>query len=292
MRLQEEIRFKTPAKIDLGLDVFFNHRTGNYGMSGIMQSIGIFDDVIVRKSTVPGFKIFCNDKDLEKNKESVIYKFVKYVIEKYEIKRGVTIKLFKRIPKEFDLGEDASDCVAILKGLINLCGIRLSKYQMLKLCTTYGREMVFNFTGGTMFISHNNNFKHLPIIPRVFVLIVSTGFIFSRDDVLKKWQERNRHVYNKKSEILTYAIKKHSLKLISRNLYNNLETIIYYLDPKIREIKNLILENGALGTNLNGFGKCIFGFFGNFDRAHKVGELLKNKFPESKIYVTKTINDR
>lgn len=292
MRLQEEVRLKTPAKIDLGLGIFFNHRIGTYGISSIMQSVGIFDDVIVRKSAVPGFRIFCNDKELEKNKEGYIYNFVKCVLEKCEIKNGIIIKLFRRIPNGIDLGEDGSDCVAILKGLIKLFGVGLSKYQILKLCMIYGRDVVFNYTGGTMFIGHNNSFKHLLAVPRSFVLIAETGFSFSSEYVLKKWQEKKMRSYDKKSEILTYAIKNHRLKSISRNLYNDLETIIYCLDPKTRAIRNLILENGALGVNLNGFGKCIFGFFGNFDKTHKVGELLKSKFPENKIFITRTINDK
>ena len=134
MKLQDEIRLKAPAKIDLGLNVFWNKKKEKYDTFGIMQSIAIFDDVIIRKAGLSGFKILCNDKTLEKNKSGFIYEFIKKMLEEYEINCGMIIKIFRRIPKEIDLGEESSICVAILKGLAKLFNLRISKYQALQLC--------------------------------------------------------------------------------------------------------------------------------------------------------------
>ncbi len=290
MKLQEEIRLKAPAKIDLGLNVFWNKKIEKYDTFGIMQSIAIFDDVIIRRAGLSGFKIFCNDKTLEKNKSGFIYEFIKKMIEEYEINCGMVIKIFRRIPKEIDLGEEASICVAILKGLAKLFDLRMSKYQALQLCSKYGRDMVFCFLNGTVFINSNGGFKHLLALPRVFVLLVKMDFDFSQDDIFNELNSKKISFYSERANKLIYAINNHKLKLISRNLYNELETFICCLEPKIKEIKNFILQNNALGVNLNRFGKCMFGFYSDFDKAQKTGEKLEQNFSGTKCLVTKTIH--
>ena len=145
MRFQEEIRLKAPAKIDLGLNVFWSRKKEKYDTFGIMQSIAIFDDVIVRKADFSGIRIFCNDKILEQDKNGFIYEFIINLLARYEINYGLLIKIFRRIPKGNDLGEEANVCVAILKGVAKLFDLRISKYQALQLCSEYGRDMVFCF---------------------------------------------------------------------------------------------------------------------------------------------------
>ena len=289
MKSHEEIRLKAPARIDLGLNAFWNKRTGKYDTFGIMQSIALFDDVIIRKAGLCGFKIFCNDKTLEKDKSGFIYEFIRKMIEKYEINCGVVIKIFRRIPKGNDLGEEASICVAILKGFAKLFDLRISKYQALQLCSEYGRDMVFCFLNGTVFVNSNGGLKHLAALPRVFVLIVEMSFNFSREDIFNELNSKKISFYSERASKLIYAINNRKLKLISRNLYNELETFICCLEPKIKEIKNFILQNDALGVNLNGFGKCMFCFYSDFDKAKKTGEKLEKKFLGTKSLVTKVV---
>ena len=42
--------------------------------------------------------------------------------------------------------------------------------------------------------------------------------------------------------------------------------------------------------NLNRFGKCMFGFYSDFDKEQKTGEKLEQKFLGAKCLVTKTIH--
>lgn len=289
MRFQEEIRLKAPAKIDLGLNVFWSRKKEKYDTFGIMQSIAIFDDVIVRKADFSGIRIFCNDKILEQDKNGFIYEFIINLLARYEINYGLLIKIFRRIPKGNDLGEEASICVAILKGVAKLFDLRISKYQALQLCSEYGRDMVFCFLNGTVFINSNGGLKNLMALPRVFILLVEMHFNFSKDDIFDELNLKKISFYSERANKLIYAINSHKLKLISRNLYNELETFICYLEPKIKEIKNFVLQGDAMGVNLNRFGNCMFAFFNDFDKAKKIGEKLEKKFLGTKCLVTKTI---
>jgi 4-diphosphocytidyl-2-C-methyl-D-erythritol kinase len=57
------------------------------------------------------------------------------------------------------------------------------------------------------------------------------------------------------------AIDDENVQGIASSLYNKFEGVIIPQNPKIDEIKSVMIENGALGSLMSGSGPSVFGIF-------------------------------
>ena len=59
--------------------------------------------------------------------------------------------------------------------------------------------------------------------------------------------------------------------------------------PVIQDIKEVMLENGALNSIMSGSGPTVFGLYDDKESAEKTVELLKKKQLTEQVYLTKFI---
>ena len=87
--------YKSPAKINLTLEVINRRKDGYHNISTIMQTINIFDLITYELDK----NIVISSKIKELNSETnLIFKAVKLMRNKFNINQGVKIYLNKNIP--------------------------------------------------------------------------------------------------------------------------------------------------------------------------------------------------
>ena len=79
------------------------------------------------------------------------------------------------------------------------------------------------------------------------------------------------------AEALLDGICKKDLKEISDNLYNIFEDAIFSERPIAKEIKEILLKEGALNALMSGSGTAVFGLFDNKDKADDALEKIKKR---------------
>jgi 4-diphosphocytidyl-2-C-methyl-D-erythritol kinase len=67
------------------------------------------------------------------------------------------------------------------------------------------------------------------------------------------------------------AIESRNINEIAANLYNAFEDI----SPFEQQIKNILLENGALGAAMSGSGPAVYGIFSDKEKAAEADCALK-----------------
>jgi 4-diphosphocytidyl-2-C-methyl-D-erythritol kinase len=94
----ESVKLRARAKINLGLDVVGRRENGYHDVRMIMQTVGIYDRLIVTKIPENEVRIRTNLGFLPVNENNLIYKAFKLMQEKYNLEGGIDVDLKKFIP--------------------------------------------------------------------------------------------------------------------------------------------------------------------------------------------------
>ena len=118
----DKIQLKALAKINLGLDVLRRREDGYHEVKMIMQTIGLHDDLEIRKTKTSGIQVKTNLYYLPTNENNLVYKAAKLLMDEFQIQDGVSIQLKKRIPVAAGMAGGSSDGAAVLWGINQMSG--------------------------------------------------------------------------------------------------------------------------------------------------------------------------
>ena len=282
---------KTPAKINLTLDVTGKLENGYHTLSMIMQSIDVCDELSFEK-TADETILFSMNKDLPDKipaEKNLVYKAAKLMKDTFKIDGGFKIHLTKNIPAAAGLAGGSSDCAATLIGINELCGLGLDIEKLCEIGVKLGADVPFCIRKGTMLAEGIGEIL-TPLAPLtgIPVLLIKPNISISTPYVYKhlKLNELDYHPDNK--AVISY-IKDNNIKKIAASLSNVLETVTIHENPIIAELKHYLTENGAIGSLMSGSGPTTFGIFENMETAKKAYEKAKADFPDFDVVLCQTM---
>lgn len=280
---------KAYGKINLGLDVIRKREDGYHEVRMIMQTVGLYDLLKMRKTSGNQITMHCNLSFLPVDERNLVYRAVQIMKEKYGLEGGVEIDLQKRIPVAAGMAGGSTDCAAALHGMNELFDLKLSKEELCEIGVTLGADVPYCIWGGTA-LSEGIGEKLTKIapMPECQILIVKPGISVSTGFVYQNL---------KLSELLAHpdidgmikCLEEQDLEGICGRLENVLETVTISEYPVIEKIKNYLMEQGAMGTLMSGSGPTIFGIFQERSTAEKAKESLRDLKEVKQAYVVKPI---
>ena len=81
-------------------------------------------------------------------------------------------------------------------------------------------------------------------------------------------------------------LKENNIELLSKNMYNVLESVTKEKYPIINEIEETMMSNKALGAMMSGSGPTVFGLYDDEDDAEKCKKILLENFKQ--VYLVKS----
>lgn len=286
----ERIKLFAKAKINLALDVVERLDSGYHNLEMIMQTIGLSDTIEIKKTFTNDIKLKTNVYWLPTDYTNLVYKAAKYLKDEYNIKYGIHIELNKKIPSCAGLGGGSADCAATLIGIRNLFGLKISNNKLLDISKNFGADVPFCLKRGTC-LAEGIGEKLTPLnnMPNCYILVVkpnvniSTSVIFENLN-LSKIKERPD------IEKIIYYIDKNDIEGVSKNLCNVLESVSIEKYPIIKQIKENMLENGALGSLMSGSGSAVFGIFKNKKQVAIAKNNIERTLNIKEVFTTKPFN--
>lgn len=282
---------KTPAKINLTLDVTGKLENGYHTLSMIMQSIDVCDELSFEK-TADETILFSMNKELPDKipaEKNLVYKAAKLMKDTFKIDGGFKIHLTKNIPAAAGLAGGSSDCAATLIGINELCGLGLDIEKLCEIGVKLGADVPFCIRKGTMLAEGIGEIL-TPLTPLtgIPVLLIKPNISISTPYVYKhlKLNELDYHPDNK--AVISY-IKDKNIKKITASLSNVLETVTIPENPIIAELKRYLTEIGAIGSLMSGSGPTTFGIFKNMETAKKAYEKAKVDYPDFDVVLCRTM---
>ena len=259
----DKIQLKALAKINLGLDVLRRREDGYHEVKMIMQTIGLHDDLEIRKTKTPGIQVKTNLYYLPTNENNLVYKAAKLLMDEFQIQDGVSIQLKKRIPVAAGMAGGSSDGAAVLWGINQMYGLRLSMQALMERGVRLGADVPYCIQRGTALAEGiGEKLSVLPPMPKCTILIAKPGI-----SVSTKFVYENLHANDLKPEqhpdvdSMIEAMRQKDLGLLCSRMGNVLETVTIPAYPVINEIKRTMMDNGAIGSMMSGSGPTVFGIF-------------------------------
>lgn len=288
----EQIVLKARAKINLGLDVCGIRDDGYHEVSMVMQTIGIYDKLIIKKASQPGITIESNAGFLPLNENNLIYKAANLLMEEFGIKSGLYVYLNKFIPVAAGLAGGSSDAAATLIGVNRIFDLGLSMEELMQRGVKIGADVPYCIMRGTALAQGiGEKLTRLKSMPKCPVIIaktaanISTKMVYDRFDSLPV-------VEHPDIKGMCAAIEEGDLNRIAALMGNVLEAVTIPLVPEIDTIKDFMKSNGALNAMMSGSGPTVFGIFDNEKTAQRCYEALKAADLARCVYITEifTVN--
>ena len=274
------------AKINLGLDVIRRREDGYHEVKMIMQSIRLFDRLTLAKSRTPGIHLSTNLSFLPTNEDNLVYKSAKLLLDAFDIKSGLDIRLDKRIPVAAGMAGGSTDAASCMLAINRLFGLKLSINQLMDMGVKLGADIPYCLLKGTALSEGIGEIlSPLPKAPDCYVLIAKPGFHVSTRFVYAnlKLDETTIHP---DIDCMISCIRDNDLYGMCSHMANILETVTIPEHPEIETIKSTMRENGALGALMSGSGPTVFGIFDDFDKAKAAKEVCRQLPYRCFVFVT------
>lgn len=288
----DEIKLKALAKINLGLDVVRRREDGYHEVRMVMQTIHLYDQLLIQKSETPGIQIHSNLSFLPVNENNLVYKAGKLLMDEFDIHTGVSVELNKRIPVAAGMAGGSTDAAAMLYGMNQLFGLKLKRKDLMERGVQIGADVPYCIMRGTALAEGiGEKLSSLPPMVKCPVLIakpavsVSTKFVYQN----LKLNEQTPHP---DIDALITDIRNSDLDNICADMGNVLETVTIPNYPVIAQIKEQMLKSGAKAPMMSGSGPTVFGLFGDEETARRARAEMKASGLAKQVYLTSIYNNR
>ena len=288
----DEIKLKALAKINLGLDVVRRREDGYHEVRMVMQTIHLYDQLLIQKSETPGIQIHSNLSFLPVNENNLVYKAGKLLMDEFDIHTGVSVELNKHIPVAAGMAGGSTDAAAMLYGMNQLFGLKLKRKDLMERGVQIGADVPYCIMRGTALAEGiGEKLSSLPPMVKCPVLIakpavsVSTKFVYQN----LKLNEQTPHP---DIDALITDIRNSDLDNICADMGNVLETVTIPNYPVIAQIKEQMLKSGAKASMMSGSGPTGFGLFGDEETAQRARAEMKASGLAKQVYLTSIYNNR
>lgn len=287
----KDISVKALAKINLGLDVVRRREDGYHEVRMVMQTIHLFDRLEMAKNSSGEISITTNLSFLPTNRNNLIYRAAELLREEFQIKDGLTINLHKHIPVAAGMAGGSTDAAAVLYSMNRMFDLGLKREELMERGVKIGADVPYCIMRGTALAEGiGEKLTALPPMVKCPVLIAKPQISVSTKFVYENLRLNDKTVHPD-IDALVENIRKKDLNAVASEMGNVLETVTIPNYPVIAQIKEHMLEQGAVGAMMSGSGPTVFGLFEDGDTAVAAYEKMKESGLAKQVYLTSIYNN-
>ena len=284
----ESIRLKARAKINLGLDVIGRRENGYHDVRMVMQTVGLYDRIIMTRIPEEEIRIKTNIGFLPVNENNLVYKAIMLMKNKYKLDGGIEVDLNKFIPVAAGMAGGSSDAASALFGMNRLFELNVPMRELMKLGVEIGADVPYCLMRGTALAEGiGEKLTRLPDMPFCHILIAKPPVNVSTKLVYEKLDNTDVKLHPDIDGIIE-AIKLKDVALVASRMGNVLESVTVPLYPVIDSIKKDMIEHGAINAMMSGSGPTVFGIFPDEQSMIACQQFLRQKGEARQVYTTET----
>ena len=288
----DRMELKALGKINLGLDVLGRRENGYHDVRMVMQTLYLYDIVTLIKKEEPGIEMESNLYFLPKDSGNIAWKAANLLMEEFGIPGGIKIILNKYIPVAAGMAGGSSNAAAVLYGMNKMYQLGLSQQELMDRGVKLGADVPYCIMRGTVLAEGIGEIlSPLPPMPKCQILIAKPTVSVSTKAVYEAIDSKEIEDHPDIDGIID-GLKKQDLNKIAASMGNVLEKVTIDMHPEIAQIKNCMLEHGALGAMMSGSGPTVFGIFRSRKAAQEAYEKVKAQGIAKQVYVTGVYNTR
>ena len=250
--------FRANCKINLGLDILRRREDGFHDLETVMIPVPeVFDVVEVNRTEgcslfeQEGLTVDCNAEN------NLCMKALRLMQRLYGV-GGAHIRLEKRVPFGAGLGGGSSDATVVILALNEIYELGLSEERLVEVAAMIGSDTAF-FVRNTPQLCTGRGEKMEPIelpLQGKYLAIAKPA-----EGVSTK--EAYSGVKPAVPEVRLAEALQRPIEEWQGIVKNDFEPHIFVAHPAIAELKNTMLDAGAVYASMSGSGSAVFGIFEN-----------------------------
>ena len=224
----------------------------------------------------------------------------------------IVVEIEKHLPVQGGMGAASANAVATILALERVLRIRLAATEKLRIAAEVGSDLPLFLIGGTVLgVGRGEEVYPLPDLPRFAVVVVTPAVGVSTPAAFARWDELNTLETELTGTGVAGTIQEFSrrvfawlqagfprvsaglvepasgvpalggnraetplLDLVRTGIENDFERVVFPEYPELREVKELLLREGAHYASLSGSGSTLYGLFASDAEARAAAERM------------------
>ena len=245
-----KIKVKTPAKINLTLEVLNKREDGFHNIQSIMQTVSLYDFLTfdVQKSDKRQIVLSGNSSEIPYDERNLVYKAVEKFLNKANIENvKVEVYIEKNIPVCAGLAGGSTNAAGAFFALNKLFNNVLSQKEIEDLCASMGSDLNFCLNGGCRLCTSRGEItKELPFFEADVSIIKPKNLGISAKEAYTKFALLKDKTNPDNTKKLVELLNENR---IDENLiYNSFEQALFPDYQQLREIKTKVKNSLLSGS--------------------------------------------
>lgn len=266
------------CKINLGLRILRKRADGYHDLETALYPIRFHDVIEAIRANEGDVQFSSTGIELDTSPlQNLCMKAYALLKQSYDLP-PMQLHLHKAVPSGAGLGGGSANAAFTLKLLNTKFNLGLSTERLLDLALQLGSDCPFFIINKPCIATGRGEIMErieLPQLNRYYIAVINPGIHVSTAWAFSRITPGANAVSIK--EVIAQPISSWKDQLI-----NDFEDAICEAHPRIREIKEMMYNNGAVYASMSGSGSSVFGLFDQMPALNKDFGLMKLIKPEEK----------
>src|SRR6266568_3835096 len=247
---------QAPAKVNLFLEVLNKRPDGYHDIATLMVAVTLFDVLRFKEEKSGDIRLTCSNPELSTGPDNLVFRAADLLKRHTGCKKGVNIRLTKRIRLAAGLAGGSSDAAATLMALNHLWKLRLSRKKLMSLGAELGSDVAFFFsTPAAWCTGRGERVRPLRWREPLWFMLVALPMGLSTARVYRKVEAPEQP---QSGVAILQAVQSGNVEEIGRRLHNRLQPVAERLCPDIRKLGRRLDRFSPAGVLMSGSGPSVF----------------------------------
>ncbi len=273
---------RSPAKVNLILDVLGLRADGFHDIHSMVLSVGLADEMRFEDAPPGTLALTCDSSEVPSDERNLVWKAARALAQRSsDVRRGASIELVKHIPVAAGLGGGSSNAATSLLALNALWDLGLDRNELARIGGELGSDVPLFFDLPSAVITGRGEVvRQAPLSWSGWALLVFAGVAVSTKNVYTTWSDLGGpRTANASRPRFADIERATSADQVAALCSNDLEPAVFHVAPEVHGLWEAVRESGAEHARVSGAGQTIFVLFDERDEA----ESFRSKLHSSGI---------
>lgn len=270
-----QLTHHAPAKINLGLHVLRRRPDGYHDIETVLHQIDWTDSLTA--SPADTLSLTCSDPTLPTDENNLCLQAARRLAEAFDVTKGASLHLEKRVPYGAGLGSGSSDAAATLRLLSRLWGLSPSLEELRQIGAQIGADVPFflmdaptaHATGRGDTLSPLSKGEEPYCLP--FPLLIGVPQV----EVSTPWAYAQVTPNDTNRPDLRRVVNSNNLARWRSELSNDFEAPVTAAESSVSSIRNALHDTSAAYVSLSGSGGAVYGVFETLEHARAARDAIQ-----------------
>ncbi|MEW6523953.1 MAG: 4-(cytidine 5'-diphospho)-2-C-methyl-D-erythritol kinase [Bacillota bacterium] len=275
------------AKVNLSLDVLGRRSDGYHDIRSVMAKLCLHDRVhLYRRDT--GITLDCSSQSIPSDHRNLAHRAALRFQQETGIGLGVHMVIEKHIPIAAGLAGGSADAAAVLHGLNQLWAAGLSVSELARLGASIGSDVPFCVKGTCALVTGRGELvEEIPWAPIGWVVLARpAGLAVSTSEAYAELDRRTGGQAGSFTPRVLQALSRGCPHTLAASLGNGFEEAVLTRWPGIADLKQALLDAGALGACLSGSGPVVLALASVAEQGQAIAGCLARR-PGTEVWLTR-----